>query len=99
MALNKYQHLASRTINAQLTNNQMLCHALHGIAAEAGELHGIHQKVYQDVPYDSTHAKKELGDLLWFIAEYATAHGWTLDEIAGMNIDKLLKRYPDGYDA
>ena len=43
--------------------------------------------------------KKELGDLLWFVAEYCTAKGWELDEIMQMNIDKLRKRYPDGFDS
>ena len=41
---------------------------------------------------------QKLADLLWFIAEYCTAHGWELDEIAQMNIDKLKARYPDGFE-
>ena len=41
----------------------------------------------------------ELGDLMWFIAEYCTAHGWELDDICQMNIDKLKNRYPDGFEA
>ena len=36
---------------------------------------------------------------MWFIAEYCTAHGWSLDDVAQTNIDKLKKRYPDGFDA
>lgn len=42
---------------------------------------------------------KEFGDLLWFIAEYCTAKGWSLDDIMRMNIDKLKERYPDGFKA
>ena len=55
------------------------------------------KKKYQGHEFDEEHAKKELGDLLWFIAEYCTAHGWELDEIAQMNIDKLKARFPDGF--
>ena len=44
------------------------------------------------------HRKKELGDLLWFVAEYCTANGWELSEIAEMNIAKLIERFPDGFD-
>ena len=55
--------------------------------------------MYQGHIEPEEHYKKELGDLLWFIAEYCTANGWTLDEIAQMNIDKLRKRYPDGFNA
>ena len=42
--------------------------------------------------------KKEFGDLLWFIAEYCTAQGWSLDDIMRMNIDKLKARYPEGFE-
>lgn len=43
--------------------------------------------------------KKETGDILWFVAEYCTAMGWKLDDIAQMNIEKLRRRYPDGFEA
>ena len=36
---------------------------------------------------------------MWFIAEYATAKGWTLDDVATLNIEKLKARYPEGFDA
>ena len=42
--------------------------------------------------------KKELGDLLWFIAEYCTALGWDLENIMQMNIDKLRSRFPEGFE-
>lgn len=97
MQMNKYQVLAARTINKGLTAQQAILHALHGMSSEIGELHGIYQKFYQGHDFDSEHLKKELGDLLWFIAEYCTIRNWTLDEIAQMNIDKLIARYPDGF--
>ena len=49
--------------------------------------------------FEVDHIKKEFGDLLWFIAEYCTAKGWSLDDIMRMNIDKLKERYPDGFKA
>ena len=97
MTINEYQNLAARTINNSITTKQQGKHALHGMVGEIGELHSIYQKKYQGHPFDETHAKKELGDLLWFIAEYCTAHGWSMDEVASMNIDKLRARYPDGF--
>ena len=96
---NEYQKLAERTIDEHMTVIDKERHALYGMSAEIGELHGIHQKCYQGHQYDPEHAKKELGDLLWFIAEYCTAHGWWLEDIMYMNIDKLKARYPDGFDA
>lgn len=99
MDLNEYQRLAARTINAELNDNLKAMHALHGMSSEIGEIHGLYQKVYQGHIEAEEHYKKELGDLMWFIAEYCTANGWTLGEIAQMNIDKLKARYPSGFSA
>lgn len=90
--------MASRTIDPEMSRAGKEYHALHGMVSEIGELHGIYQKKYQGhfEPNDD-HKKKELGDLLWFVAEYCTASGWTLEEIMKMNIAKLIARYPDGF--
>lgn len=99
MTGNEYQMLASRTMGVNWEPEAYEHHALHGMVGEIGELHSIYQKMYQghkEVGYD--HFKKELGDLLWFVAEYCTAMGWTLEDIMQMNIDKLKARYPDGFD-
>lgn len=98
MELNKYQELAGRTINKKLSYNAMGKHALLGLCGEVGELQSLYQKVYQGHMLDLEHAKKELGDLLWFVAEYCTAMGWTLEEVAQMNIDKLKARFPEGFE-
>ena len=99
ITVNEYQQLAARTINSELKLDELRKHALHGMVSEIGELHGIYQKVFQNHPLDREHLKKELGDLLWFIAEYCTAMGWDMGEIAKMNIEKLIARYPEGFDA
>ena len=98
MKANEYQELASRTIG-KISRFSQERHALHGMVSEIGELHGIYQKTYQGHFLDKEHAKKELGDLLWFIAEYCTANEWELEEIMQINIDKLKARYPDGFEA
>ena len=99
MTGNEYQELASRTMDFEnMTNYEQELHALFGMASEIGELHGIYQKDYQGHKPDEEHQKKEVGDLLWFIAEYCTAKGWQLEDIMQMNIDKLKARYPEGFD-
>lgn len=97
MTLNEYQALAARTINPRLTDNGKEMHALHEMASEVGEIHGLYQKEYQGHSIKIEDLKKELGDLLWGIAEYCTSQGWTLEEIAAMNIEKLRARYPGGF--
>lgn len=99
MTGNEYQRLAGRTINMNLTQKEKVNHALHGMVGEVGELHSLYQKIYQGHEFDEVHAKKEVGDLLWFIAEYCTAQGWELEEIMQMNIDKLKARFPEGFDS
>ena len=59
-----------------------------------------HYKKYmhQGHDIDYNHMAEEAGDVLWYLAEIADALGVTLEDIARRNIDKLLKRYPDGFD-
>lgn len=99
MTGNEYQELAARTINNNLTPDGKAKHALHGMVGEIGELHSIYQKYYQGHEVSEEHAKKELGDLLWFIAEYCTANNWKLEEVMELNIEKLRARYPEGFEA
>ena len=96
MTPNQYQNLAMRTCN--LRGGEKELHALMGISSEIGELHGIYQKFYQGHTFDPNHVKKECGDILWFLTEYIDCAGWTLEEIMETNIEKLKKRYPDGFE-
>lgn len=97
MTGNEYQNLAARTISKKLILIEKELHALHLMASEVGEIHGIYQKSYQGHRIDWEDLKKELGDLLWGIAEFCTVRRWDLEEIMQLNIEKLRKRYPDGF--
>ena len=97
MTGNEYQKLASRTINPELDEGLQMYHALHGMVGEIGEIHSIFQKSYQGHDISDEHMKKEVGDLLWFIAEFCTALGWELEDVMKMNIEKLKARFPEGF--
>ena len=99
MDINGYQVMAQRTVQQELTDGELVYHALFGMASEVGELQGLYQKYFQGHGFDPDHAMKEVGDLLWFVAEYCTAMGWWLGDVAQANIAKLQKRYPMGFDA
>lgn len=99
MTGNEYQKLAARTMNHELPPCMQIEHALHGMVGEIGEIHSIYQKLYQGHEYNSEHLMKEVGDLMWFIAEYCTAQGWKMDDIMKMNIEKLKARFPEGFEA
>lgn len=99
MTLNEYQALARRTQNNELTPVDRREHALKGMCSEVGEIHGVYQKVYQGHEVNTDDVIKELGDVMWFVAEMADALGVDLDDVATRNIEKLRKRYPEGFDA
>ena len=92
--IDAYQRDAARTIGA---GYHIIQHSLYGMASEVGELLGMYQKSLQGHTFDADHAKRELGDILWMLAEYATGMGWSLGDVAMTNIDKLIERYPDGF--
>jgi NTP pyrophosphatase (non-canonical NTP hydrolase) len=53
--------------------------------------------VHHGHPLDKEKVKKELGDVLWYVALVANACGLSMNEIAEANIEKLKKRFPEGF--
>lgn len=100
MTMNEYQQLAQRTSRKDIPANDHLMNAMLGLAGETGECCDLVKKYFfQDGRDIRDGLMDELSDVLWYVAEAASAMGWTLDEIAQHNVDKLRKRYPDGYSA
>lgn len=98
LTLNDYQRMARRTAGTKRKSDKM-DEALFGLAGEVGELCDHYKKyMHQGHDIDYYHMAEEAGDVLWYLAEIADALGLTLEDIARRNIDKLLKRYPDGFD-
>ena len=99
MTINEYQTLAMRTVNPELDKDQMLINSVMGLCGESGEAIDIVKKWYAHGPeLDREHLKKELGDIAWYLAEAATALDLELEDILEANIDKLKRRYPEGFD-
>ena len=99
MTILEYQALAARTSNKELSKDEHLLNGVLGLCGESGELADLIKKTnYQGHKMDIEHVAKELGDICWYIAETATAIGYDLETIMKMNIEKLRKRYPDGFD-
>ena len=98
MTLNEYQTAAQRT-SAHEDALWKLENGLLGLFGEGGECADILKKaLFQGHALDKEHMAKELGDVMWYVAEVASGLGMNLEEIAQMNIDKLKARYPDGFD-
>lgn len=96
LTINGYQHKAMRTAKEE-------CRALSnvglGLAGEAGEIADMIKKhLHQGHPLDRDKFIKELGDVAWYLALGCTVIGEPMEKVLQTNIDKLLKRYPDGFD-
>ena len=100
MEINEYQKLAMKTLNKDIPKNEILINAVMGLCSESGEAIDIVKKqLFQGHELDEAHLKEELGDIAWYLAEAAEALGVDLNEIFTSNIDKLKKRFPDGFEA
>lgn len=99
MTFDDYQQLAARTMGHRTPDDQLANMAL-GIAGEGGEVADTVKKhLFHAHPLDTAALAKELGDCLWYVAGAATALGLSLDEIAAGNIEKLRRRYPEGFSS
>lgn len=99
MTINEYQNLAMRTLNPELNRRDVLINSVMGLCGESGEAIEIVKKhLAQGHELDKEHLVKELGDVAWYLAEAATALDVPLEQVFQSNIDKLKKRYPQGFE-
>ena len=100
MDINEYQHLAMTTLNPELSKRDVLINSVMGLCGESGEAIDIVKKwMAHGHELDKAHLAKELGDIAWYLAEAATALDMDLETIFQDNIEKLKKRYPDGFSS
>jgi len=97
--LSDYQRLSRRT--AEYPREAWLAYPALGLAGEAGEVAEHAKKAIRDdggevVAERRAAMAKELGDVLWYVAQLATELELDLDEIAHANLEKLLSRQRRG---
>ena len=98
-----YAALVSRLNNLELEDDcnvpQLLTAAL-GLTAESGEFTEVVKKmVFQGKPVNDEnifHMNRELGDIMWYVAQACMALDTDFNEIIEMNVEKLKARYPGG---
>ncbi len=94
-----YQTKALRTAKG-LLKEELILNGVLGLAGESGECVDIMKKhMFQGHDLDTDKLKDELGDVLWYLAITAKGLGLDLSEIANHNIEKLMRRYPDGFES
>lgn len=105
MNATEYQNLAARTLipdpDFEITNLQiMIAWNAIGLAGEAGEINELVKKgIFHQHGLDREKMAKELGDCLWYIAALCTKLDLDMGEIMAANIEKLVQRYPNGYNS
>jgi NTP pyrophosphatase (non-canonical NTP hydrolase) len=101
----EYQRLAARTLidgpDFTISNDEiMIIWNAIGLAGEAGEVAELAKKaIFHQHGIDKEKLAKELGDCLWYIAALCTKLDFDMSEIMQSNIEKLILRYPNGYNS
>ena len=83
--------------NAKCSNINDIAGLLNGVLGLTGEAGEVSDLVKKGI--DLEHLKKECGDVMWYVAMICEACGFSLDDVMQTNIDKLIARYPDGFDS
>ena len=99
MQFSEYQRLSRRT--AEYPRDAWLAYPALGLAGEAGEVAEHAKKAIRDDggkigAQRREQMAKELGDVLWYVAQLASELELELDEVAQANLDKLLSRQRRG---
>jgi len=98
VTINEYQSLAMTTLNPALSKKDILINGVMGLCGESGEAIDLVKKwLAQGHELDKAALTKELGDIAWYLAETAYALDVPLEDVMQKNIEKLKKRYPDGF--
>jgi len=99
MDFHHYQMLSRKT--AVYPKEEKIIYPTLGLAGEAGEVCEKVKKVLRDEGRRFSNRKtqeieKELGDVLWYIANLASDLGIPLERVAQQNLDKLFSRKDRG---
>ena len=98
MTPNEYQKLCMRTANF-MDSSKLIANGAMGLCGEAGEVIDLIKKwAFQGHTLHKQDIEEELGDVLWYAAILCEGIGTTMEEVMQKNIEKLKKRYPDGFE-
>jgi len=95
---NEYQKLALRTAGNHGDFDKTMMYTALALNGEAGEVaEHIKKAFFHGHELDRAGLEKELGDVLWYLAVMADTLDMPLEDIARRNIEKLARRYPEGF--
>lgn len=97
MDIKEYQELSKRTMKDGTMYDKLLNCAM-GISGEAGEVTDMTKKwAFQGHYLNDKDVIEELGDVMFYIVNYASTLNIKMEDVLKANVDKLMKRYPHGF--
>lgn len=112
MDIRKFQTLSKRTIPKigsqvnvdgdilTMSKPMIVANYSMGLVGEAGEVTDLLKKVvFHGHPLDKAAVKGELGDFMHYAVGLATLFDIDMEEVLDENIEKVKKRYPNGFNS
>jgi len=95
--LKEYQELCKRTANQIDDREKEIMGWGLGVAGEVGDLVGCIKKTIGHKNDQTEGVRENIGDVCWYLAMICNFYGWDWQDVLGENIEKLVKRYPQGF--
>lgn len=100
MEIREFQRVSTRTLNKELSKEKQVSNMIFGANGELGEVTDILKKhLYQGHRINKQHLAEEIGDTLFYIVNLCTIYGLDVEDILQGNVDKLKKRFPNGFES
>lgn len=98
MNIKEYSEAIKRTKADLKYKEKDNLHMVLGIVTEAGELADVFKKnMAYNKKIDWVNVAEELGDLMWYICNFCNINNLNIEEIMGVNVEKLKSRYPEKF--
>ena len=98
MGIQEFQRLSIRTLNNSLSEKEQLANMVIGASCEFSEAgDSLKKYLFQGHELDKKHIEEELGDTMFYICNLATLLDINMEDVLEKNIEKLNKRYKNGF--
>jgi len=97
ISLNDYQKACLRTVKEFENETRKILTWGLGVAGEAGDIAGCIKKTFIHKNDVTPGIRENIGDTMWYLANICNFFNWNFQEIIQENLDKLMKRYPQGF--
>ena len=95
--LEKYQKFVKKIAKKFEKRNEEIMTWGLGISSEAGDVASCIKKTFAHGNDQKSGIRENVGDTFWYMAAICNFFGWDIEEIIGENMEKLKKRYPQGF--